>query len=400
MTTGPDRLPVIKELERPLGQDRRDRPARRLPRLRAVPFVSTIIVLAVVGAGAGIALRPDPFRVPDVELAVDETAGAVEGVSVATRETAPVPLRTTPADGTGASGPSVIRVSPPDEPSSNVIVIRDPSALGRSPRVAHLPDRALLEQSEMGPLPVRAADGRRAAEVYARPWSGTRGARIAVVIGGLGLSQTGTQAAIAKLPSEITLAFAPQGNSLGRWMQTARSEGHEIMMQLPLEPFDYPRINPGRNTLTVEAEPRQNIENLYWALTRTTNYTGVMNYMGGRFTSDHEAFAPIMRELGERGLSYLDDGSSARSLAERLAGEADVPYAQGDLVIDQARDRGSILSKLDQLEATARARGYAVGTGTAFDVTVDTVSEWARAVRMRGIEIVPVSAVMASPGRG
>ena len=40
----------------------------------------------------------------------------------------------------------------------------------------------------MGPLPVRAADGRRAAEVYARPWSGTRGARIALVIGGLGLS--------------------------------------------------------------------------------------------------------------------------------------------------------------------------------------------------------------------
>ncbi len=391
---------MTKELERPLGLDRRDRPAGRLVRPRASQFFFAGAVLAILGAGVGIALQPDPFRIPEMEVAVGDTPVAVEAASVATSETASMPLRTTPADGTGASGPSIIQVSPRAEPSSNVIVIRDPSALGRSPRVAHLPDRALLEQSEMGPLPVRAADGRRAAEVYARPWSGTRGARIAVVIGGLGLSQTGTQAAIAKLPSEITLAFAPQGNSLGRWMQTARSEGHEIMMQLPLEPFDLPRVNPGRNTLTVEAEPRQNIENLYWALTRTTNYTGVMNYMGGRFTADQEAFAPIMRELGQRGLSYLDDGSSARSLAERLAGESDVPYAQGDLVIDQARDRGSILSKLDQLEATARARGFAVGTGTAFDVTVDTVSEWAKGVRMRGIEIVPVSAVMAGPGRG
>ena len=76
---------------------------------------------------------------------------------------------------------------------------------------------------------------------------------MAIVIGGLGVSQTGTQEAIAKLPAEVTLAFASQGNSLGRWMQVARQGGHEIVMQVPLEPFDYPNVNPGRNTLTVEA---------------------------------------------------------------------------------------------------------------------------------------------------
>jgi len=357
-------------------------------------------MVAIVGAGAGIALQPDPFRVPDAPPRPAAASAPVEVAASSPADEAPVPLRTTPADGAAAPGPSIIRVNPAAEPASDVIVIRDPSSLGQNLRVAHLPDRALIEQSEMGPLPVRGPDGRRAAEVYARPWSGTRGARVALVIGGLGLSQSGTQDAIGKLPPEVTLAFAPQGNSLGRWMQAARREGHEIMMQLPLEPFDYPRVNPGRNTLTVEAEERQNIENLYWALSRTTNYTGVMNYMGGRFTADQQAFAPVMRELGARGLSYLDDGSSARSLAAALAAESDVPYAQGDIVIDQARDRGSILAKLDELEATARARGYAVGTGTAFDVTVDAVAEWARAVRKRGVEIVPVSAVTVGARRG
>ena len=80
-------------------------------------------------------------------------------------------------------------------------------------RVAHLPDRALIEESETGPLPIRAADGRRPFDVYARPWSGARGARVAIVIGGLAVSQTGTQEAIEKLPAEVTLAFAPQGNA-------------------------------------------------------------------------------------------------------------------------------------------------------------------------------------------
>ena len=54
-------------------------------------------------------------------------------------------------------------------------------------------------------------------------------------------------------------------------------------MQVPLEPFDYPAVDPGRNTLTVTADAADNLARLHWALSRTTNYTGVMNYMGGRF---------------------------------------------------------------------------------------------------------------------
>ncbi len=85
-----------------------------------------------------------------------------------------------------------------------------------------------------------------------------RGApRVAIVIGGLGLSQTGTQSAIDKLPPEVELAFASNGNSLDRWMQAARRAGHEILMQVPLEPFDYPNVDPGRNTLTVDATPER-----------------------------------------------------------------------------------------------------------------------------------------------
>ena len=223
---------------------------------------------------------------------------------------------------------------------------------------------------------------------------------MAIVIGGLGLSQTGTQAAIAALPPEITLAFAPQGNSLGRWMQEARHEGHEILMQAPLEPFDYPNVNPGRNTLTVEAGPDENLKNLHWALSRTTNYTGVMNYMGGRFVTEPAAMEPFLAELGQRGLLYLDDGSSARSTAPELAAKNRVPFAVGDASIDAVQDRGAILKKLDELEATARAKGFAIGSGSAFDVTVAAVSEWVAEARKRGIEIVPVSAVVTDPERG
>jgi polysaccharide deacetylase 2 family uncharacterized protein YibQ len=388
---------MSKEIERPLGQESKSggRPGTR--RISRSAVAATVASLAIVTIAGGIALRPRPFRqAPEIVVSKPEPAEAAAAtVTKPPAGNAP----STPA-AAGGSGPHIIHVNPDNTRPSGGIVVRDPSSLGQDLRTAHLPDRALIEQSEMGPLPIRSVDGRRPVDVYARPWSGTRGARVAIVIGGLGLSQTGTQYAIQKLPGTVTLAFAPQGNSLDRWMRDARQSGHELLMQVPLEPFDYPNVNPGRNTLTVEASPAENLRLLHWALSRITNYTGVMNYMGGRFVADENAMEPVMKDLAQRGLLYLDDGTSARSVAPQLALKDGVPFAEGDLTIDASRDRGDILKKLDQLEATARAKGFAVGTGSAFQVTVDTVADWIGEAIKRGVEIVPVTAVMSDPEKG
>ncbi|TPK85422.1 divergent polysaccharide deacetylase family protein [Mesorhizobium sp. B2-4-17] len=390
---------IGKDIERPLGQTvRAPRAARRVS---AGVIAASAIVLVVVGVSAAIALREKPFRKPQ-EVAISTpkvTAAGEPAASPPGLAPAATPKVETPAK---TGGPQIIHVQTEegDGPPRAPIVIRDPSTVGQNLKIAHIPDKALIEASETGPLPMRSADGRRPFDVYARPWSGARGARVAIVIGGLAVSQTGTQAAIAKLPPEVTLAFAPQGNSIGRWMQAARQSGHEIVMQVPLEPFDYPNVNPGRNTLTVAASAEENLKSLHWALSRTTNYTGVMNYMGARFSADTAAMEPFMAELGKRGLAYIDDGSSARSLAPDLALKDGVPFVAGDMAIDAVQDRGAILKKLDSLEATARAKGTAVGIGSAFDLTVDTVSSWVAEAKKRGIEIVPISAVAIDPQKG
>jgi uncharacterized protein len=397
-----NQLPRPSEIERPLGQKLKGMgQLRARRRFGTRSLVTGLAALCLVATAGAISLRDRPFRIPaEMVVTTPEVAAPAAAGQTKTAEALAPDSENDPA---ASAGPSIIKVNPDDDAaaaSKSVIVIHDPSAIGQNLRVAHLPDKALIEQSEAGPLPIRAADGRRPFDVYARPWSGARGARIAIVIGGLGVSQTGTQQALAKLPPEVTLAFASQGNSLGRWMQVARQGGHEIVMQVPLEPFDYPNTNPGRNTLTVDAAPEENIENLHWSLSRITNYTGVMNYMGARFSADSEAMAPLMAELGKRGLLYLDDGSSARTVAPELALKNGVPFAAGDTMIDAVRDRGEILKKLDQLEQTARAKGFAVGTGSAFDVTVGAVGSWINEAKKRGIEIVPISAVAIDPERG
>ncbi|HHY51386.1 MAG TPA: divergent polysaccharide deacetylase family protein, partial [Alphaproteobacteria bacterium] len=217
---------------------------------------------------------------------------------------------------------------------------------------------------------------------------------VAIVVTGLGISVNGTLDAIARLPDAVTLAFAPYGKTLERTVGAARAEGHEIFLEVPLEPFDYPDNDPGPDTLLTGQAPRDNMDRLYRVMGKFAGYAGLINNMGARFTASGADFGPMMEELGARGLAYLDDGSSNRSLAPPLAEANGVPFARVDLMIDASPVRAAILAQLTALEDTARQQGRAIGLATALPVSVEAIAEWARAAEERGILLVPVSALM------
>lgn len=389
---------MSNDLERPLGRNlnrkRRSAGSGRIVLYGAL--LGSVLAGSTLFAFQGKSFRnpqPEPEKpvvTADAKLPAEDTviekAPSEPGDEVAAKE-----------PGAKGSGPKIIKVRPDNSDVTGGIKVSDPSSMTQDARVAHVPDPALIEKTTAGNLPIRAEDGRRPLDVYARPWSGKRGARVAIIIGGLGISQTATQSAIRNLPPEVTLAFAPQGNSLLRWAQTARRDGHEILLQMPMEPFDYPAVNPGRGTLLADADPEQNLEELRVAMSRITNFTGVLNYMGARFTSEQAALQPVLNEIAGRGLMFVDDGTSARSQAVSLMKEAKGAYAIGDVVIDDVQDKNEIMKKLDQLEASARATGSAIATGTAFDATVEAVAQWSEEAKKRGLEIVGVSALAKDP---
>jgi hypothetical protein len=219
------------------------------------------------------------------------------------------------------------------------------------------------------------------------------------VVGGLGISQTATAEAIAKLPSDVTLAFAPYGGDLEKHVAAARDDGHEVMLQAPMEPFDYPDNDPGPHTLTVSAKPQENIARLHWVMGRFTGYVGVLNYMGGKLTADEGAFTPVLREIGARGLVFMDDGSSTRSLAGTVGPAVQTQTARADLVIDRTPRPDAVDKQLERLEQIARQRGFAMGSASALPVSIDRVAQWARSLEARGVLLVPVSSAFAAGER-
>jgi polysaccharide deacetylase 2 family uncharacterized protein YibQ len=259
-------------------------------------------------------------------------------------------------------------------------------------------DERLTESTRHGLIPKLAPDGTRSADAYSRaavPLPGKPDApRIALVVTGLGISAAGTADAFAKLPGAVSFAFSPYTNDLERLAARARGEGHELLLQIPMEPFDYPDNDPGPQTLLTSLTADQNLDRLHWLLSRFQGYVGVVNFMGERFTGTEASFAPILRETAKRGLIYFDDSSSTRSLAGQLTSANSLPFVKAGVVVDAVPAPGEIDRALTRLETMARERGVAVGIAGSLPVTIERLSKWAKGAAQRGILLVPVSAVV------
>ncbi|MGN6515932.1 MAG: divergent polysaccharide deacetylase family protein [Rhizomicrobium sp.] len=257
-------------------------------------------------------------------------------------------------------------------------------------------DPDLIENTSDGPLPRIADDGRSPMNAYAPQVSGAPGPRIAIVVMGLGISAKATQAAIANLPPAITLAFLPYADDVQRWVSEARRRGHEVLLEVPMEPYDFPDSDPGPHTLRSGTGSDANIDRLTWSLTRITGYAGVTNLLGGRFMADANALEPVMTFLARRGLVFFDSGSAARSAAPDVAKQTSAPYVQSTANIDAIQTGMEIDQRLSELEARARQNGSAAGTAFVYPVTIERLVGWAKGLSGRGFVLVPASAIVPS----
>jgi polysaccharide deacetylase 2 family uncharacterized protein YibQ len=264
-------------------------------------------------------------------------------------------------------------------------------------------DQRLLEKSRYGMIPVVAADGLKPFTAYAAEADRARAAKmpvVAIVVGGLGVGAAKTTEAIMKLPAAVTLAFTPYGADPTKQAERARAQRHEILLQIPMEPFDYPDNDPGPQTLLTTLGSEQNLDRLYWHLSRFQGYAGIANFMGGRFVVTDAAMQPVIREAAKRGLGFLDDGSAPHSVASTLASGQSVPFARADLSIDAVPTAAEIDRALAKLESLAKERGTAVGVAAALPVSIERIGVWIKALEGHGIMLVPLTTAMLKSKSG
>jgi polysaccharide deacetylase 2 family uncharacterized protein YibQ len=397
------------DLSTPLGQK-----LARKRRFR-LPFTVTQVIVVVLGLVLATFFGFAIFN--------DSPLGGEPVARVALRPAATQPAeKSAEAPDTAATGAkSAIEAKQPAVAGQKTVTIIDGSSGARhdvvvsaetsekaetdaAPAMMGSINQRLLEKSRYGMIPV-AADGLRPFTAYAAGSDAERAKAaktptVAIVIGGLGVGAAKTTDAIMKLPGAVTLAFTPYGSDPGKLVERARAQRHEVLLQIPMEPFDYPDNDPGPQTLLTSLAADQNLDRLFWHLSRFQGYVGLANFMGARFVATDAVMQAFIREAGKRGLGYLDDGSAPRSVAGPLAEGQSVPFAKADLAIDAVPTSVEIDRALAKLESLAREHGSAVGMASALPISIERLGIWAKALESHGVMLAPLTTVMLKSKSG
>ncbi len=357
------------ELSRPLGLPAAD-PTPRHRAAWTTGLVVTLCSAALFAAGA-------------LHLRLVPAGSTVQGSAQQTAAFEPDPIVELPApedDGT----PVVRSGFPPQLPEVTGAIARTPNILSAG----------LLETGRFGMLPRVALDGTRPGDAHARPLRpGLDGRpRIALVIDARKLDADGLRVA-SRLPGDVTLSFAPDQDAEGA-VERLRREGREVWLRVPMEPLDYPVTDPGPKTLTTSAPAAENIDRLHWSLSRFTGYAGVLNDRGERLLVHEPALLPVLKEISDRGLLFMEDAAPTRSLVPDLARGMGLRSGRIDLSFEAARKGGELDAALAKSEAIAKKKGVAAVAVVVSPDVIDRLAQWIERLEAKGIALVPLSAVV------
>ena len=253
----------------------------------------------------------------------------------------------------------------------------------------------ITEETETGPLPVIAADGRQPWLEYSRGFKrADRKPRIALIIKNLGLSDTYTKATLELLPEDITLSFSHVAPRLKNWVREARQKGHEILLDIPMEPIGFPKNDPGRATLLTSSNEVENLNRLEHIMKQAGGYVGLLGTLGTKFMLHSETFLPVLRSIKQRGLIYVDSRSTSRSLGPELASSIQLPKAFNNVFVDREPSQEKIKNKLDELERIALKRRFAVGIAQPLPITIEILSQWTKRLKTKQIALAPITAIV------
>ncbi len=249
------------------------------------------------------------------------------------------------------------------------------------------------------PLPLKRPENIPAPVRTASLTSGTASTpRVAILLRGLGRNDKNSEFAVTTLPSAISLGFAPYVGSAQQWAQQARERGHEVIIQLPFEPSDYPKTNPGPETILTTSNASENTSKLRTVLARFDGYNGVTSYYGGKLLQSPEALRPVLEDIKSRGLIYVSEPDASQALVRKLAAELGVIYGGADIIVDNFQTNDVIQKNLEQLVELARKNGSAIGMAYASRNSIEQLRIWSETVTSKGVTLVPVGVLAQTPG--
>ncbi len=202
----------------------------------------------------------------------------------------------------------------------------------------------------------------------------TNGIPVAIIIDDIGYDRKMAEGFL-DLDVPLTFSVLPQGTFNHSIIDQALKKDVEIMLHLPMEPGNYPSVNPGPGALLSAMKPDELIAQLNANLDRVPNVKGVNNHMGSKLTASSEQMRQIFTILKKRDLFFVDSRTTADTLCRPSAELLHLPFAERDVFIDHEQTRKFVRKQMKLLIKRAKQQGYAIGIAHPHPVTLEVLKE-------------------------
>jgi polysaccharide deacetylase 2 family uncharacterized protein YibQ len=195
----------------------------------------------------------------------------------------------------------------------------------------------------------------------------------------------------------LTFSILPHSPFQKGIARLAHSRGLEIMLHLPMEPVEYPEVDPGPGKLLSAMSPDELIRQLEEDLNTLPGVKGVNNHMGSKLTAESTQMYQIFSVLKSRGLFFIDSRTTSDSMCKPSARLFQVPFAQRDVFIDHYIKPDFIRKQFKELIRIAKLNGEAVGILHPHSTTYRILQEMLPDLQ-RQVQLVPASKIVRPIG--
>ena len=243
----------------------------------------------------------------------------------------------------------------------------------------HLPGKTIVQKKHVYKIPAYEIYPKKDMHEY-RPLSKLKTTpvqklpKIAIIIDDLGYDKIITDKYLG-LNAVFTFSVLPYSPFKEAIVKTVHERGYEIMLHLPMEPNEYPRVKPGRGALLTSMSPDQLIDQLNETLDDVSFITGVNNHMGSKMTAISSQMNQVFSVLKKRELFFIDSRTTAQTLCSQSARLFQVPFAQRNVFLDHIQEADFIRGRIKRLIQIANIHGEAIGIAHPHSITFEVLRE-------------------------
>lgn len=218
-------------------------------------------------------------------------------------------------------------------------------------------------------------------------------AKIVIIIDDIG-HRAEIETQFLRLPVNLTFAILPHSPSGVEFANLAHSQGHEIMLHLPMEPKAYPNIRPGKGGLLLRMGPEELLSLIANNISLVPHISGVNNHMGSAFTSNSDKMRIVLAEIGNRGLYFVDSRTAGSALGYETAKKLGVLTAARNVFLDHDPRPASIARQFDLMVKIALRKGFVIAIGHPHAATLQVLREKIPSLKTLNVVVVSPSKVV------